>query len=128
MQALCRFGAVRLRSSPARWLLGNKVFQESIETGFEESRGLKCLLGERASKLTREAQEDPPWQSGSPGCVDVDNPLPCVVFSSNSVTRVEAQRCVFELKLGCDSASMCEMTLGILASFLVLAEARRKGQ
>lgn len=54
----------------------------------------------------------------------------CLVwfFSSNSVTRVEAQRCVFELKLGCDSASMCEMTLGILASFLVLAEARRKGQ
>lgn len=85
------------------------------------------LWGERASKLTREAQKEPPWQSGSPGCVAVDNPLPCMVSYSNSVTKVEAQRCVFELKLGCDSASMCKMTLGILASFLVLAETRRKG-
>lgn len=85
------------------------------------------MLGNRASQLTREAQEDPPWRSASPGCVDVDNPLPCVVFSSNSVTNVETQRCVFELKLGCDSASMYEMTLRILDSFLVLAEARRKG-
>lgn len=51
-----------------------------IETGFEGSRGLKCLLGKRASELTREAQELPPWQSGSPGCVDVDNR--CLVWLS----------------------------------------------
>lgn len=37
------------------------------------------LWGERASKVIREAQEEPPWQSGSPGCVDVANPLPCMV-------------------------------------------------
>lgn len=42
------------------------------------------VVGERVSKWTREAQEEPPWQSGSPGYVDGDNPLPCVVFSSNS--------------------------------------------
>lgn len=44
--------------------------------------------------------------------------LPCVIVSSSSVTKVDAQgKCVFEFKLGWVFASMCEETLGLLASF-----------
>lgn len=72
------------------------------------------------SKLTREARVllDRVEVLGVSGGLILKTCLPCVMVSSSSVTKVDTQgKCVFEFKLGWVFASMCEKTLGLLASF-----------